>query len=130
MPLSEYEQRILNEIERRLASDDPRFARDVASHTPQGQSAKRLKRASLAFAAGFALLITGVVLGLLGHGAWLWIFGLAAFALMLVSSVAIATILKHIGREHVRSSKASHDPGWFNRLEERWRRRFERNDDG
>lgn len=129
MPLSEYEQRILNEIERRLASEDPRFARDVAAHTPEGQNAKRLKRASLAFVGGFALLVVGVVLGLLGHGAFLWVFGLGAFAIMLFSTVRIAAIVKHLGREHVRSANAAREPGWFNRLEERWRRRFDKDDE-
>jgi Flp pilus assembly protein TadB len=129
MPLSEYEQRILNEIERRLASEDPRFARDAAAHTPEGQSVKKLKRASFLFVGGFALLIAGVVLGLLGHGAWLWVFGLAAFGVMLFSAVRMAALVKHLGKEHVRSSRSAQAPGWFNRLEERWRRRFDNEDE-
>jgi UPF0716 family protein affecting phage T7 exclusion len=129
MPLSEYEQRILSEIEKRLAAEDPRFARDVAAQSPYGQSVKRLKRVSLAFIGGFALLIAGLVFSALGHGAWLLPFGLAAFAVMLISSVLMAAIVKHIGREHVRSVRAARSPGWFNRLEERWRRRFERGED-
>ncbi|MCA1831761.1 MAG: DUF3040 domain-containing protein [Actinomycetota bacterium] len=129
MPLSEYEQRILSEIEQRLAAEDPRFARDVAATSPYGQSVKRLKRASLAFGGGFALLIAGLVLSALGHGVWLLPFGLAAFGIMLGSSVLMVTIVKHIGREHVRSSQASRSPSWFNRFEERWRRRFERGED-
>ncbi len=129
MPLSEYEQRILNEIEKRLASEDPRFARDAAAHTPEGQSVKKLKHATLLFVGGFALLIAGVVLGLIGRGAWLWVFGLASFGVMLFAAVRIAALVKHLGREHVRSSQTTESPGWFDRLEERWRRRFDNDDE-
>src|SRR5206468_2593085 len=130
MPLSEYEQRILSEIEKRLAAEDPRFARDVEAQSPYGQSVKRLKKVSLAFVGGFVLLIAGLVLSALGHGVWLLPFGLAAFAIMLLSSVVMVAIVKHIGREHVRSARVAKAPGWFNRVEERWRRRFDHRDDG
>lgn len=130
MPLSEYEERILSEIERRLAADDPRFARDVAAQSPYGQSLKRLKRASLLFGAGFGLLIAGLVAGLVsGTGFLLIVLGVAAFAVMLLAIVMIAATMKSIGREHARASRSVQAPGWFVRWEERWRRRFERDED-
>jgi hypothetical protein len=130
MPLSEYEERILSEIERRLAADDPNFARDVAAHTPYGQSLKKLKRAALLFAGGFALLIAGLIGGLVsGGGLLLIVLGVAAFAVMLSAIVVIASTMKSIGREHVRSGRAAVTPRWFARWEERWRQRFERDDD-
>jgi hypothetical protein len=130
MPLSEYEERILSEIERRLAAEDPNFAREVASHTPYGQSLRKLKRASLMFVGGFALLIAGLIAGLVSGGAVLLIvLGVAAFAVMLSAIVVIASTMKSIGREHVRSARSVGAPGWFVRWEERWRQRFDRDDD-
>lgn len=129
MPLSEYEQRILSEIEKRLAAEDPRFARNVEATSPYGQNVKRLKRVVLAFGGGFALLVAALVLSALGSGTWLLPLGLAAFAIMLASSVLMAAIVKHIGREHARSARRRRESGWFGRFEERWRRRFERDDE-
>lgn len=129
MPLSEYEQRILSEIEQRLADEDPRFARGVQAHTPYGQTLRRLKKASIAFGVGFAMLVTGLIVGALRGGSWVVVFGLAAFAIMLTSVAVIATLVKRISHEHARSSRATRSAGWFGRLEERWRTRFERDED-
>jgi hypothetical protein len=118
MPLSEHEQRILDEIERRLASEDPKFARDVSAVTPYGQAVRRLKRAVGGFVVGFALLVTALFVNI-----WL---GVGAFAVMLWSAVVIASSAKHAGRERGRSSESEESSGWFARLEERWRKRFER----
>ncbi len=46
MPLSEHEQRILAEIERRLLEEDPKFAQQVGSSF-QAHLARRLKLAGL-----------------------------------------------------------------------------------
>lgn len=121
MPLSEHEQRILDEIERRLVSDDPKFARQVTGTTPYRQSVRRLKRAVGGFVCGFALLIVAFVLS-----AYLVVLGLIAFGVMLASAVVIGTTAKHIGAE--RSNNESDGTGWFARLEERWRKRFDRDD--
>jgi hypothetical protein len=122
MPLSEHEQRILEEIERRLAAEDPKFARDVAAATPQGQAARRIKKLVAGLVVGLGLLIAGLAVPDM-----LVPLGLAAFAVMLGSVVLIARTAKHVGPRDGRSSGAP-TPTWFNRLEERWRRRFERGD--
>ena len=44
MPLSEHEQKILEEIERQLYEQDPKFARNVASKAAKGHSARNLRR--------------------------------------------------------------------------------------
>lgn len=125
MPLSEHEQKILSEIERRLAEEDPKFARNVAAQSPQGQTVRRLKRVSLSFVAGFALLITGLVLG----GTWLIILGLAAFAVMLFSVAVMSALVRRLGHEHPPSSAGNRDAGWRSRIEERFRRRLDRDDE-
>lgn len=122
MPLSEHEQRILDEIERRLASDDPKFARQVTGTTPYGQAVQRLKRAIVGFVCGFGLLIVAFIFS--DYLVWL---GLVAFGVMLASAVAIGATVKHIGMERASSSQEQ-ATGWFARFEERWKKRFDRDD--
>ncbi len=75
MPLSEHEERILAEIERQLAQDDPRFvARARRSRRPGGR--RRLPLAIGLFVLGFLCM-----LGLVLHIA----LGFVGFAMMFVA---------------------------------------------
>ena len=121
MPLSEHEQRILEEIERRLVADDPKFAREVGGGGAQGAALKRVKRAVVAFVLGFALLIAGLL-----YPDALIFFGIASFAVMVASAAVIASGIKQVGRD--RSTEPAQRQGWFGRMEERWRKRYERGD--
>lgn len=78
MPLSEHEERILAEIERRLAAEDPRFAAR-ARRPMRGWS--RSRRLRLAIALG--------VLGLLFLLALTfdWIFGVVGMTLLVVATL-------------------------------------------
>lgn len=122
MPLSEHEQRILDEIERRLVQEDPKFARGVQSKTPHGQSLRRLRRAIAGFAAGLALLVAG----LLVPDAF-FILGIGAFAVMLASAVVIASTVKAIG--HKPATEENKKRGaWFDKMEDRWKKRFDKDE--
>lgn len=122
MPLSEHEQRILEEIERRLVADDPKFAREVSAGGAEGAALRRVKRAVVGFALGFGLLIAGLFVP-----DFLIVFGIAAFAAMVSSAAVIASGIKQVGKERPEGEKRS---GWFARMEERWRNRYERGGDG
>lgn len=78
MPLSEHEEQILAEIERRLSEDDPRFVQRARRTTSTDLRGRRLRLAALAFVLGFVSL-----LGLTFHIG----FGFAGFALMLTAVV-------------------------------------------
>lgn len=121
MPLSEHEQRILDEIERKLAEEDPKFARGVTAKTPRGQAVRRLKRAVAGFVMGFCLLLAG----LLVTEAFL-LLGVAAFGVMLASVVVIASTAKHLGRDT--AAEASKPATWMTRMEERWKKRFDKDE--
>ena len=123
MPLSEHEQRILEEIERRLVADDPKFARDVAAGGGQAAVLRRVKRAIVAFVIGFGLLITGLILS------EIVIFGVAAFIVMVPSVVVIASSIKHVGRRRATSAEEEKPKNWFTRMEEKWRERQEGGDE-
>jgi Protein of unknown function (DUF3040) len=60
VPLSEHEQRQLDEIEQALYAEHPRFARAVRAADPQVHYKRRVICAALVFVVGLALLPYGV----------------------------------------------------------------------
>jgi hypothetical protein len=85
--LSDHEQRILDEIERNLAAEDPDFVRHV-SQTRHGRDAARVLR----------LCILGLVvgLGLLVLNYVSLAFGVVGFLVMLASAFGIATSVREL----------------------------------
>ena len=57
MPLSEHEQRLLDQIERALYQEDPKFASTVRATDLRTHMRRRLRRAALVLALGFGLLL-------------------------------------------------------------------------
>jgi hypothetical protein len=94
MPLSEHEQRILEEIERRLAEEDPRLVEQVARTTLSSHLARRIRIASLVFLFGFIALLFFAV------SVWWAIVG---FGVMVASALAITRHLKQLGRDQIRA---------------------------
>jgi hypothetical protein len=94
MPLSEHEQRILEEIERRLAEEDPRLVKSVSEATVASHSMRRIRWGVAGFILGFVLLPFFLVS--------IW-FALGAFAVMLGSALVIYQHLKRMGHEQLRS---------------------------
>lgn len=94
MPLSDHEQRILEDIERRLSEDDPRLAQAVSQTSLYTHLSRRIRWATLAFLGGFVMLMLF----------WLSIWvALAGFAVMLISALVIYGSVKKIGAEQLRS---------------------------
>lgn len=56
MPLSDKEQQILQEIEKQLVTEDPKFARGVATSLA-GETSRKVKIGIVVFAVGFGGLI-------------------------------------------------------------------------
>jgi Protein of unknown function (DUF3040) len=75
VPLSDSEQRILEEIEKNLYADDPAFARGVKRKAPRFAEFHRLKLGIVTMLAGIGLLLWFLVSQNL-------IFGVVAFAAM------------------------------------------------
>lgn len=132
MPLSEYEQRVLEQMERALTSDDPRLANTLQSSGRR--SVLRYVLAGAAVVVGLLLLVVGVATS----STWI---GVVGFVLMFASVVfAIAMPRRKSGPAGVvdadgnvtspkpgkSKSKSSGNGGWsglLTRLEERWDRR-------
>ena len=95
MPLSEHEQRILEEIEQRLKEEDPHFVQR-ASRPLSAHLARRIKWATLAFCAGFVMLWLFIVS--------VWV-ALAGFVVMLLAGLLVYHYLKRLGRDQLQSLK-------------------------
>ncbi|MCV2491389.1 DUF3040 domain-containing protein [Geodermatophilus sp. YIM 151500] len=132
MPLSEHEQRLLEQIERALVDDDPKFASSVRTGDRRGKARRKLQIGGLLAVVGLALLIGGavapsVVLGVLG---WLVMFGGAALVVLNYRSATgaaegspgSAAPTAGVGRGG--RAKSRRQP-LKNRLEDRFRRRYD-----
>jgi hypothetical protein len=93
MPLSEHEQRILEEIERRLAEEDPRLDQSIGQYTLTVHLLRRIRWSLLGLLFGFLMLMLFVVS--------IWI-AIAGFALMVCSAMLIYHYLKQMGRDQLR----------------------------
>jgi hypothetical protein len=98
MPLSEHEQRILDEIERRLSEEDPRLVESVKKTSLTTHLLRRIRWGIVGFALGFALLLAFFV------NLWVAITG---FAVMLASALIVYHYLKRMGRDQLRSIERS-----------------------
>lgn len=97
MPLSEHEQRILEEIERRLSEEDPRFVKTVGQTSLHVHAARRMRLGVLLFIVGFVMLLLFPVSG---WGQWT---AIAGFGVMLASALLVYHYLKQMGREQLQA---------------------------
>ena len=147
MPLSEHEERMLDQIERALEAEDPKFAHAVRTSDPRMHYKRRIVKAGFGFLLGVALLLAGVV------SKYIWI-GVAGFLVMLAAAMWALTSWRRISgsaavrvqpapggktgnrsrRGRGRGGRAGRagrprgrptGQGFMERLEERWRRRRE-----
>ncbi|RKO27763.1 DUF3040 domain-containing protein [Pseudarthrobacter phenanthrenivorans] len=123
MPLSEHEQKLLEQLEKQLHEDDPKFANSMGSDPGRSWSTRHVVIGVLGALAGVFLLLVGVTLqnifvGVLG---FVVMGGGVYYATMRSSAAAVKP-----------GSKAGRKPGkqrssFMSNLEERWdeRRRGE-----
>jgi Flp pilus assembly protein TadB len=134
VPLSEHEQRQLEQIEQALYREDRRLARLVRSSDPRVHYRRRVAEALVGLAAGAAMIAAGIVLAIIG-------LAVAGFVVLLLCGIwalnswrQMATVALAAAsggpagkRRSRRSRRAKSSPrGSFGeRLDERWRRRQE-----
>ena len=132
MPLSDHEQRMLDEIESALYAEDPKFASSVRGGTLRAPSTRRRLQGAALFVIGLALLVSGVafpatqigdfpVLSVLG---FIVMFGGVVFAITGPRVQGGPRSLAEPGG--ARPKRAKGGGGSFtSRMEDRFRRRFE-----
>ena len=133
MPLSEHEQRLLDQIERALYAEDPKFASTVRGARLRRPSRRRRLQGIALFVLGIALLVLGVVLPLKPGG--VPVVSLLGFLIMFFGALLTLTAIRRgeasddgtdesggsggAGSSKVRRSSFSQ------RMEERFRKRFD-----
>jgi len=139
VPLSEHEQRQLEQIEQALYREDRRLARLVRSSSPRVHYRRRVVEALVGLALGAAMIAVGIAVPVIG-------LAVAGFVVMLLcgiwalnswrqmSTVALAAVsggpAGPSGQRGSRRSRRSRGSGaarmsFGERIDERWRRRQE-----
>ncbi|MFD5893602.1 MULTISPECIES: DUF3040 domain-containing protein [Streptomyces] len=126
MPLSEHEQRMLEQMERALYAEDPKFATALEGSGLRTYTRRRVYQAIAGFLVGIALLMTGMV------AKQIWI-GVVGFLVMLGCAVLAVTGWRKAPKpgEQQASGEATADRrqqprqrrSFMNRIEQRWQRR-------
>lgn len=139
MPLSEEELRLLEQMERALSEEDPKFASTLRGTTLRQAARRRAIIAGVIFAVGVAVMMGGAVSGV-------WPVGVLGFLIMLGSSTLLLGSVRGqrgmgadprvsthpsglgvVDGGRGRSGRSSRSSGGFMAtLQARWRRRKER----
>lgn len=122
MPLSEYEQRVLDQMERQLTSDDPKLV-----STFQGRGTASVRRYLVAGAGA----LVGLVVLVVGAATSQPLIGVLGFVAMFVSALMAFSSPRRRGPQGVVAKDGSVAPraakrpkgSFLARLEERWENR-------
>jgi len=128
VPLSDHEQRLLDQIERALYAEDPKFASTVRRADLRTLSRRRMWRAGVVFALGFLLMLFGVaepLIGIAGFVVMLLALALALSAWKRMSGSPAALRAVDGRSERSTSGKKKAHGSARQRLEERWQRRWD-----
>ena len=123
MPLSEHEQRLLEQIEQSLYAEDPKFARTWRSKNLHNLKRTRAFRAIAALVVGVAVLLAGVIT-LPGHTSLGIGLGVGGFLIMLAAgwyAFATRNLVRPVASTPTRPRATRRS--LLTRLEERWQRR-------
>ncbi|UMG92097.1 DUF3040 domain-containing protein [Nocardioides sp. TF02-7] len=142
MPLSEEELRLLEQMERALVEEDPKFASTLRGTTLRQAARRRALLAGVVFAIGIAVLMGGAISG------W-WQIGILGFVIMLGSATVALSAIRGQQRVGADPGPTAHPSGlgviqggrsrsrrsgrprpagsgsFMARMEARWRRRRE-----
>ncbi|MFE3069714.1 DUF3040 domain-containing protein [Streptomyces sp. NPDC059247] len=127
MPLSEHEQRMLEQMERALYAEDPKFATALEGSGLRTYTRRRVYQAVAGFLVGIALLMAGMV----AQQIWISVVG---FLVMLGCAVLAVTGWRkapkpgeqqqpHGGGSAAGGRRTRQRRSMMNRIEERWQRR-------
>ncbi len=143
MPLSEEELRLLEQMERALVAEDPKFASTLRGTRIRQHARRQVVLGGLAFVVGIVLLMTGAVAQQIAVGVVGFVVMLGAAYFTLTSwrgqSAAAASgaggdtgdqglrVIQGGKTSRGKAKKAKPQGSMMDRFEERWRRRREQN---
>ncbi|MBF6227690.1 DUF3040 domain-containing protein [Nocardia abscessus] len=135
MPLSEHEQRMLEQIESALYAEDPKFASSVRGGRLRSTSSRRRLQAAALFVLGLFLLVAGIAAPVKPGG--FPIISLIGFIVMFGAGVLLLVGTSKSAAKNDRSGgeaspggaggrgRQRKSGGFSERMEDRFRRRFE-----
>ena len=132
MPLSEHEQRLLEQMERALYAEDPKFASTLRSAGPRPGTRRKAAVGVLAALVGAGLLVTGAATSIV-------VVGVLGFVVMLAGTFMVITTMRSEPADTAagpgapapaaKPAKAPKSSGFMDRVEERFRKRREGEED-
>jgi Protein of unknown function (DUF3040) len=125
VPLSEDEERILQEIAQRFYEDDPSFAREVSETTLYRHTVRRMKWSVVGLVVGAAFLVVALSTS--------YLLSFAGFLVMLACALVFERNLRKLGRagldQLTRTVRANGVREALGGAGRRMRDRFRRNDE-
>lgn len=123
MPLSEHEQKLLDEIEQALYAEDPKFAASVRSARTRSRTRRSVTVCILGVIVGLGLVLVGLVAQVIA-------LSVVGFVLVVGACGYAAQVLRGRDRQNVSAAAASaprqpRQTGLRTRMEDRLRRRFD-----
>jgi hypothetical protein len=126
VPLSDHEQRLLDEIEQALYAEDPKFAAAVRSARTRSRTRRSIVLGVLGVVAGLALVLVGLLTTVI-------VLSVVGFVLLVGAGGFIAQTLR--GRDRGAApapagpagNRVPRHSGLRSRMEDRLRRRFDEN---
>ncbi|HEY0817046.1 MAG TPA: DUF3040 domain-containing protein [Pseudonocardia sp.] len=123
MPLSEHEQRLLEQIERALYAEDPKFASTVRGGRLRKPTRRRRVQGGALFVLGLVMLVVGIAVQ------WTWLGGIPVVSvvgfLAMLGGAVLAVTSVGAGSTTTAAKTEPDKNGFTGRMEERFRRRFE-----
>lgn len=130
MPLSEEEQRLLEQMEEALAAEDPKFVSTLRGSSSRARHKRFVIVGAVGFVAGIAVLMTGAVLTITAVAVvgFVIMLGCAYLALSHVRRLGEPDLpdnVHQIGKAKGTKGKVAQQrsSGFMHRMEDRWRKR-------
>jgi cytochrome c biogenesis protein CcdA len=135
MPLSDHEQRMLDQIESALYAEDPKFASSVRGGTLRAPSTRRRLQGAALFVIGLAMLVAGIAIpatrigdfAILSVVGFIVMFGGVVFAITgprVAGGRARSGAADEVGQQRQKRAKGA-GGSFTSRMEDRFRRRFD-----
>jgi hypothetical protein len=133
MPLSDHEQRMLDQIESALYAEDPKFASSVRGGGLRAPTARRRLQGAALFVIGLAMLVCGVAFKatMIGNFPILSVFGFIVMfggVVYAITGPRLSSRSDHAGPASGSGRQRRNKGGggsFTSRMEDRFRRRFD-----
>jgi hypothetical protein len=124
VPLSDHEQRLLDEIEQALYAEDPKFAASVRSARTRSRTRRSALLCVFGVVAGLALVLVGLLTNIIA-------LSVAGFVFVVAACGYAVQVIRGRGRTGTApasggtGNRPPHGGGLKSRMEDRLRRRFD-----